>query len=111
MIIVHFAGRGKYEVRFTGGNRFDMLVAEEAGKMLKELVLNAGSRVYFNLGNVRFIDTKAFGELTEVHKLAVCNGSVFTLCNVRTEVMELFDLTGLTGVLKLAKRHFSAEVC
>ena len=59
--------------------------------------------VVFNLEGVRFIDSAGFGTLLHALEIAKARSSVFKICNVSDEVMELIELTELTDKLPICE--------
>ncbi|HYW96129.1 MAG TPA: STAS domain-containing protein [Bacteroidales bacterium] len=106
MLRVQKIEQGKFEVNSQQQKRFNILFAEEAGRQLKELVSISGSRVYFNLENINFIDSAGFTVLREINKLAKEKDSSFVLCNITSDVMELIYLLNLGDDFRIGRRDF-----
>ncbi len=95
-------------VRFDNIDRFNALITEPVKEELKSLYNKPDTRLILNLEGIRFIDSSGFGVFLSILKTANNNHGQFKLCNIETEVMELFRLLQLHNVFEI---HNSLDEC
>jgi anti-sigma B factor antagonist len=95
-------------VRFDNIDRFNALITEPVKEELKSLFNKPETRLILNLEGIRFIDSSGFGVFLSILKTANNNHGQFKLCNIETEVMELFRLLQLHNVFEI---HNNLEEC
>jgi anti-sigma B factor antagonist len=95
-------------VRFDNIDRFNALITEPVKEELKSLFNKPDTRLILNLEGIRFIDSSGFGVFLSILKTANNNHGQFKLCNIETEVMELFRLLQLHNVFEI---HNNLEEC
>ena len=95
-------------VRFDNIDRFNDLITEPVKEELKSLFNKPDTRLILNLEGIRFIDSSGFGVFLSILKTANNNHGQFKLCNIETEVMELFRLLQLHNVFEI---HNNLEEC
>ena len=77
-------------VRFNNVNRFNALIAEPVKEQLKEYFTKPKTKLILNLESIDFIDSTGFGVFLSIMKTANNNYGFFKICNINSEVMELF---------------------
>lgn len=88
-------------VKFNNVDRFNALIVEPVKDQLKSFFNKPDTRLALNLEGVKFIDSSGFGVFLSVMKTANSNHGQFKICNIRSEVMELFKLLQLHNVFDL----------
>ena len=95
-------------VRFDNIDRFNALITEPVKEDLKSLFNKPDTKLILNLEGIRFIDSSGFGVFLSILKTANNNHGQFKLCNIESEVMELFRLLQLHNVFEI---HNNLEEC
>jgi len=95
-------------VRFDNIDRFNALITEPVKEDLKSLFNKPDTKLILNLEGIRFIDSSGFGVFLSILKTANNNHGQFKLCNIESEVMELFRLLQLHNVFEI---HKNLEDC
>ena len=95
-------------VRFDNVNRFNALIAEPVKEQLKEYFNKPKTKLILNLENIDFVDSTGFGVFLSIMKTANNNYGFFKICNINSEVMELFKLLQLHNVFEI---YSSLEDC
>jgi anti-sigma B factor antagonist len=88
-------------VKFNNVDRFNALVTEPVKEQLKSLFSKPDTKLALNLEGIKFVDSSGFGVFLSVMKTAANNHGQFKICNIGTEVMELFKLLQLHNVFEL----------
>lgn len=88
-------------VRFNNVNRFNALIAEPVKEQLKEYFNKPKTKLILDLDNIDFIDSTGFGVFLSIMKTANNNYGFFKICNINSEVMELFKLLQLHNVFEI----------
>ena len=88
-------------VRFNNVNRFNALIAEPVKEQLKEYFGKPKTKLILNLESIDFIDSTGFGVFLSIMKTANNNYGFFKICNINSEVMELFKLLQLHNVFEI----------
>lgn len=98
--------KGVTVVNFDNADRFNALITEPVKEKLKSLFSASDTKVLLDLTGIRFIDSSGFGVFLSVMKTAASNHGQFKICNISSEVMELFKLLQLHNVFEI---HNSRE--
>ena len=88
-------------VELKDTDRFNSLISEAVKEQLLELFNKPNTSVAFSLEEISFIDSSGFGVLLSALKAASNNYGQFKICNVNSEVMELFKLLQLHHVFEI----------
>jgi anti-sigma B factor antagonist len=88
-------------VSLKDSQRLNALIAEPVKDQLLEYFNKAKTRLAFDLQGVTFIDSSGFGVFLSALKAANNNYGQFKICNVNTEVMELFKLLQLHHIFEI----------
>src|SRR4030042_2096898 len=88
-------------VRFDNIDRFNALITEPVKENLKGFYTHPGIKMALSLEGIRFIDSTGFGVFLSILKTANNNQGQFKICNISSEVMELFKLLQLHHVFEL----------
>ena len=88
-------------VRFENVNRFNALIADPVKEQLKGYFNKSNSKLILNLEGIDFVDSTGFGVFLSIMKTANNNYGFFKICNITTEVMELFKLLQLHNVFEI----------
>ncbi|MBL7113173.1 MAG: STAS domain-containing protein [Bacteroidales bacterium] len=92
---------GVIVVRFDNVNRFNALIADPVKEQLKGYFNKSNSKLILNLEGIDFVDSTGFGVFLSIMKTANNNYGYFKICNISTEVMELFKLLQLHNVFEI----------
>ena len=92
---------GIIAVQFENVNRFNALIAEPVKEQLKGYFNKANTKLILNLEGIDFVDSTGFGVFLSIMKTANNNYGFFKICNISTEVMELFKLLQLHNVFEI----------
>ena len=82
-------------------NRFNSLIAEPVKEKLIEFYNKPNVNLAFDLRGITFIDSSGFGVFLSALKASSNNYGQFKICNVSSEVMELFKLLQLHHVFEI----------
>ena len=86
--------------RFLNNTRMDIRNARRIGSELSETIRCQKHDVLLDLDGIRFIDSAAFGVLTELLSLAAANKVGFYVTNMSPDIYELVCLMKLENTLK-----------
>ncbi len=92
---------GVLVVRFDNIDRFNALITEPVKENLKGFYTHPGIKMALSLEGIRFIDSTGFGVFLSILKTANNNQGQFKICNISSEVMDLFKLLQLHNVFEL----------
>jgi len=95
-------------VNFKDTDRFNALIAEPVKEQLKGLFHKPETKLILDLSGIKFIDSSGFGVFLSIMKTAANNNGKFKICNISSEVMELFKLLQLHNVFEI---HDSRKGC
>ena len=82
-------------------NRFNSLITEPVKEQLIEFFNKPNVNLALDLQGITFIDSSGFGVMLSVLKAASNNYGQFKICNVKSEVMELFKLLQLHHIFEI----------
>jgi len=82
-------------------NRFNSPIAEAVKEHLIEFYNKPNVNLAFDLRGITFIDSSGFGVFLSALKAASNNYGQFKICNVNSEVIELFRLLQLHHVFEI----------
>ena len=88
-------------VGFDNINRFNALIAEPVKEQMKSYFARPNTKLILNLEGIEFVDSTGFGVFLSIMKTANNNYGYFKICNISTEVMELFKLLQLHNVFEI----------
>jgi anti-anti-sigma factor len=88
-------------VSLKDSQRLNAMIAEPVKDVLLELYNKPNTRLVFDLKDISFIDSSGFGVFLSAMKAANNNYGQFKICNVNSEVMELFKLLQLHHVFEI----------
>lgn len=95
-------------VRFRDKS-LDLISNQEVADELSSLVTERKcKKIVLNLGNVEFLQSMALGRFIALDKQVTEASGTLRLCNLRPTVAELFEMTGLDGVLDIRHDQDSA---
>src|SRR5262245_5872959 len=83
--------------------RLDVVTAPEYEKTVRELIGQGATRVVVDFQDLTYISSAGIGEVILTSKLLQEKGGQFGLANVRGNVLSVFEMCGITGVLKMHK--------
>jgi len=90
--------------RLKDRDRLDEKIASPVRDELSELFGKPNVRVAFDLDGINFIDSSGFGVFLSAMRAAGNNNGQFKICNVSSEIVELFKLLQLHHVLEIYER-------
>ena len=90
-------------------NKLNTLFIDHVEEGLRNLFRNDRVRVFFDLSNVKFIDSSGFQMLHRISEFAEKSGSEFILCNITDEVEELVNLMNIGDRLRFEHRDLRSE--
>ena len=73
-------------------NKINFIITENLKRDLFNFVKKPRTNLILNLYGIKFIDSEGFSALNLISKVSRNFGSTFTLVNINSEVMELFEL-------------------
>ncbi len=88
-------------VSLKNTNRFNSPIVEPVKESLLEFFTKPNIRLAFNLQGISFIDSSGFGVFLSALKAASNNYGQFKICNVNSDVMELFKVLQLHHVFEI----------
>lgn len=88
-------------VSLKDSQRLNALIAEPVKVQLLQYFNKANTNLVFDLQGVTFIDSSGFGVFLSALKAANNNYGQFKICNVNSEVMELFKLLQLHHIFEI----------
>ena len=88
-------------VSLEGSERLNALITEAVKEQLLEFFNKPNTRLVFDLQGITFIDSTGFGVLLSTMKAANNHYGQFKICNVNSDVMELFKLLQLHHVFEI----------
>jgi len=88
-------------VSLKDSKRLNALIAEPVKVQLLEYFNKPNTNLVFDLQGISFIDSSGFSVFLSVMKAANNNYGQFKICNVSSEVMELFKLLQLHHVFEI----------
>lgn len=88
-------------VRFDNINRFNALIADPVKEELKQFYEQPHTKLILNLVDIDFVDSTGFGVFLSIMKTANNNYGFFKICNIHSDVMELFKLLKLHNVFEI----------
>ncbi len=100
--------QGIMVVRFENVKRFNALIADPVKEKLKGFYQQPDTKLILNLEDIDFIDSTGFGVFLSIMKAANNNYGYFKICNIQSDVMELFKLLKLHNVFEI---YGSLEDC
>ncbi len=87
--------------RFTSEDRFNALITEPAKEMLLSYYAAPGTKLVIDLEGIKFIDSSGFGVFLSLMKAASNSNGSFKICNLKPDVMELFQVLQLHNVFDI----------
>jgi anti-sigma B factor antagonist len=87
--------------RFEDVQKFNALITEEVKEELVQLFNKPNTRLILNLEGINYVDSSGFGVFLSVMKMANNNYGFFKICNITSEVMELFKLLQLHNIFDI----------
>lgn len=87
--------------RFTDEDRFNALIAEPVKEMLIGYFTKPGTKLIINLEGIKFIDSSGFGVFLSLMKAANNNNGALKICNLKSDVKELFQVLQLHNVFDI----------
>ena len=91
-------GEGIIILKLTG--RLDTTTSPKLQEALTEAI-SSSNNTELDFNNVDYVSSAGLRVLLQGEKASKAGGKTMTLKNVTVEVMEVFDVTGFTGVLKI----------
>ena len=88
-------------VRFENIKHFNALIADPVKEQLKQFYEQPNTKLILNLEDIDFVDSTGFGVFLSIMKTANNHYGHFKICNIHTDVMELFKLLKLHNVFEI----------
>ena len=88
-------------VRLKDSNRLNSMITEAVKEALLKFFNKPNTNLVFNLEGITFIDSSGFGVFLSAMKAANNNYGQFKICQVNSDVMELFKLLQLHHVFEI----------
>jgi anti-sigma B factor antagonist len=96
-------------VNFTDKKILDEQNIQVIGEQLFSLVEEVGRRkILLNFGNVEYLSSAALGKLITLHKKLQAAGGQLVLCNIASQIYEVFEITKLDRFFKIRKEEEEA---
>lgn len=86
---------------FDGITRFNALITDDVKQEINSYFSEPNKKVILNLEGIDFIDSTGFGVFLSSMKKANNNYGYFKICNISSDVMELFKLLQLHNVFEI----------
>ena len=86
---------------FINVKRFNITIADHVRNELLAKIKTPKTNIVLDLQGVEFIDSSGFGALVYVFNKAKNTNSIFKLCNISKEAMELVAITKLDKVFDI----------
>ncbi|MCF8345755.1 MAG: STAS domain-containing protein [Bacteroidales bacterium] len=87
--------------RFKNGDRFNALITEPVKEILLSHLSKKGTKLILNLEGIKFVDSSGFGVFLAAMKAAQNNMGEFRICNLTSEVKELFHVLQLHTIFDI----------
>lgn len=87
--------------KFENVQKFNALITEKVKEELAQLFEKPNTRLILNLEGIEYVDSSGFGVFLTVMKMANNNYGFFKICNISSEVMELFKLLQLHNIFDI----------
>lgn len=94
--------------KFSSQDRFNALISEPVKETLLGYFNKPNVKLIMDLDGIRFIDSSGFSVFLNVMKKANNNYGEFKICNIDSEVKELFKVLQLHNVFEI---HNTLEDC
>jgi anti-sigma B factor antagonist len=93
---------------FENVSKLNILVAQSLKEEIAQYLNKPGKKIVLNLEGIEYVDSSGFGALLSILRNAKNNDSVFKICNISPDVMELVKLLQLHNVFEI---HDSVDDC
>jgi anti-sigma B factor antagonist len=87
--------------KFAEEDRFNALIAEPVKELLMGYFSKPGVKLILNLEGIKFIDSSGFGVFLSLMKTANNTNGALKICNLRSDVKELFQVLQLHNVFDI----------
>ena len=87
--------------KFTSEDRFNALITEPVKEMLLSYYATPDTKLVIDLEGIKFIDSSGFGVFLSLMKAANNSNGRFKICNIKPDVMELFQVLQLHNVFDI----------
>jgi anti-sigma B factor antagonist len=90
-------------VSFNQVKILDESVIRQIGQEFENLTLQAaaGRKLLLDFSRVGFMSSAMIGQIVRLHKQCKQDKIILKLCNISSNIMEVFQITGLTKVLSI----------
>jgi anti-sigma B factor antagonist len=89
-------------VNFTDRKILDEQNIQIIGEQLFSLVDEMGRRkILLNFGNVEYLSSAALAKLVNMHKKVQAVGGRLILCNIASQIKEVFEITKLNKLISI----------
>ena len=99
----------QYIVYLIKIKKINRLFTDLLNKELRELLEQPENEIYFNLNDIRFIDSEGFRMLKDVNAYAQKHNTKLYLCNISNELYELFELLSLEKSFRICQKAIEKE--
>ena len=86
---------------FTDEDRFNGLITEPVKEKLLTYFNKPNTKLVLNLNGIKFIDSSGFSVFLSLMKAANNNYGELKICNIKSEVKELFKVLQLHNVFEI----------
>lgn len=86
---------------FEDVTKINILVAQSLKEEMAQYLNKSGKNLVLNLEGIEYIDSSGFGALLSILRNAKNNNSIFKICNISPDVMELVKLLQLHNVFEI----------
>ncbi len=93
---------------FENVSKLNILVAQSLKEEIAQYLNKPGKKIILNLEGIEYVDSSGFGALLSILRNAKNNDSIFKICNISPDVMELVKLLQLHNVFEI---HDSVDEC
>jgi len=102
------ARNGVEILSFENVSKLNILVAQSLKEEIAQYLNKPGKKIVLNLDGIEYVDSSGFGALLSILRNAKNNDSLFKICNISEDVMELVKLLQLHNVFEI---HDSVDEC
>ena len=96
-------------VEFKDEKILDEANIQQIGEELYEVVeSHANTKMLVNFENVAFLSSATLGKLISLNKRASKVGTTLKFCSIRADLLQVFEMTGLTKVFDIHDDQESA---
>ena len=90
-------------ISFKNLNKLNILIAQAVKEDLAPYINIPNNKLILDLSGVEYIDSSGFGVLLSILRSSRKNNTIFKMCNISGELMELIKLLKLQNIFDIYK--------